>query len=469
MTKKTDRLRVIDQTTSRASSGAGEVLSSTASSALPGQPQPQPPESLQLDSNVIGRAAQTALARCVVSWRPGGGLVAQSYLVEVATDSGFTAVILRTTKVETSATLDLPVGTTVYVRVYAQSNVGQSRASNVITFTTATDTTSAAQPTSFSASFIGAGDLVLTWTNPTSENFRDVEVRIWESASKVTLYHTGYESSPPYTWTAAQNRAAGSGTPDPSVYIELRSRTWAGVLNSTAAPSATATKSVPGNVAGLATDFTGVDLIVTWTTAVDAASYRLTLDGVARTVIGGRYVLTFDANRQEHSGTADPVISVSLVAVDALDQVSAVAATATATNAAPSAPASVTLTTGFSSFMAVVAATEPADFASYRWRIIQTSPSAADITYDSQSTLQTRAVATNATYQVGCKVIDLFGQLSSETLSSTSALDALTLADLRTDLFYADSDSNTFTPPASGTLAVLKDNVTGSGGVTYAA
>lgn len=467
--KKTDRLRVIDQTASRASSGAGEILSSTSSTAAPGQPGPGAPESLQLDSNTIGRSAQTATARCAVSWRPGNGVAVASYLVEVATDSGFSTVILRTVKVETSATLDLPVGTTVWVRVYSQSNVGQSAASNVITFTTATDTTASAQPTGFSATMIGAGDLVLTWTNPASENFRDVEIRIWESSSKVTLYHTGYSAAPPYTWTAAQNRQAGSGTPDPSVYIELRSRTWASVLNSVSPPSATATKAVPGNVAGLAVDFTGVDCVVTWTTASDAASYRLTLDGVARTVIGGRYVLTFDQNRQEHSGTADPAISVSIVAVDALDQVSATPATATATNAAPSAPSSVTLTTGFSSFMAVVAATEPADFATYRWRIIQTSPSASDITYDSQSTLQTRDVGTNATYQVGCKVVDAFAQASTETLSSTSALDALTLSDLRTDLSYSDSDGNVFTAPASGTLAALKDGVTASGGVTYAA
>jgi hypothetical protein len=174
-------------------------------------------------------------------------------------------------------------------------------------------------------------------------------------------------------------------------------------------------------------------------------------------------VYVYDQNRQEHSGTADPVISVSLVAVDALDQAGS-AATATATNAAPAAPASVTLVTGFSSFMASVSATEPPDFAAYRWRIIQTSPSAADITYDSQATLQTREVAAAASYQVGVRMVDVFGQQGTETLSSSSALDALTLADLRLDCTYRDSDSNT-----AGTLNSLKDGVTASGGVTYAA
>lgn len=463
MSKKTDRLRVIDQTASRASSGAGEVLSSAASGVAP-IALPGPPESLQLDSNAVGRSAQTATARVQVSWRPPGGVPAASYLLEVATNSGFTAIIYQNALSDRTATIDLPVGLTVWVRVFAQSQGTLSGASNVITFTTATDSSASAQPTSFSAAFIAAGDLSLTWTNPTSENFRDVEVRIWESASKVTLLHTGYSAAPPYVWTAAQNRAAGSGTPDPSVYIELRARTWAGVLNSTSPPSATATKSLPGNPSGLATDFTGADLVVTWTAATDVASYRLTLDGVARTVIGGRFVYSFDQNRQEHSGTADPAITVSLVGVDALDQVSATPATATATNAAPSAPSSVTLTTGFSSFMATVTATEPADFATYRWRIIQTSPSAGDITYDARNTLQTREVSAAATYQVGCRVVDVFGQQSSETLSSTSALDALALSDLRRDISYRDSLGT-----AAATLDAMKDGVTGSGGVSYAA
>jgi hypothetical protein len=160
---------------------------------------------------------------------------------------------------------------------------------------------------------------------------------------------------------------------------------------------------------------------------------------------------------------------VSLVAVDALDQVSAVPATTTATNAAPAAPSSVTLVAGFSSFMATVAATEPADFLTYRWRIIQTSPSASDITFDSRATLQTREVSAAATYQVGVRMVDVFGQQGTETLSSTSALDALALSDLRTDLSYSDSIGSTFTAPASGTLAALKDGTTGSGGITYAA
>jgi hypothetical protein len=454
VSKKTEALRKIDVGAGSASSG-GEVLSSTGSVLLPGVPTPSAPENLTLVSNTIARSSASAMARVVISWAPP--------------DSVFTNIFYRGEIAALSATLDVQPSLAIWIRVSARSAAGQSPPTAALSLTTAADTTPAAQPTGLSATFIGAGDLVLTWTNPATENFRNVEVRIWDSAAKGTLLHTGDAAEAPYTWTAGQNRQAGSGTPDPSVYIELRSRTWSGVLNSTSPPSATATKSAPATPTGLAVDFTGPDLVVTWTTASDAASYRLTLDGQLQpSIFGGRYVYPFDLNRQQHGGTADPSITVSLVAVDALDQASTAAAT-TATNAAPGAPSSVTVVAGFSSFMATVAATEPPDFLTYRWRIIQTSPAASDVTFDSRATLQTREVSAAATYQVGVRMVDVFGQQGSETLSSTSALDALALADLRTDLSYSDSVGNTFTAPASGTLAALKDGVVGSGGVTYAA
>lgn len=461
MAKKTEPQRKIDVGAGSASSG-GEVLSSTASVLIPSLPTPGPPENLTLISNTIGRSSATPVARVVVAWTPPAGVQGLSYLVEAGTDSTFATILVRGTAVETSAVLDLPASTAVAIRVYAQSTAAQSSPSAVLTLTTAADTTPAGVPTSAGGAFFGGGDLVVTWTNPGDENLRDVEVRIWNSSSKTTLYHTGYSANGRYIWTAVQNRQETSGSPDASVYVELRSRTWGQVLG-TAVVVGTITKSAPSTPSGLAADFTGPDCIITWTTAADVVSYTLTIDSVARTVIGGRFVYAFDQNRVEHSGTADPVLTLGLVAVDGLSQSSSSAAL-TATNAAPSAPSSVTLVKGFSSFMATVSATEPADFSAYRWRIIQTSPAAADVTYDSAATLQTREAPANATYQVGVKLVDVFGLLSTETLSSALAVDALTLDDLRLDLSYRDSDSNT-----SGTLAALKDGVTASGGVVYAA
>lgn len=460
MSTKTDRVRPMDLV--RGTAGAGSTLESAGSTVAPAQPTPPAPTELAVISNTVGRSSASAIAIVGLQWRPPDGSPVRTYQVEIATDSAFTAIYRRDTSTMTSARIELPTSRTFYIRVYAQA-AAMSAPSNVVTLVTADDTTAAGVPTSASAAFIGSGDLQVTWSNPASENLRDVEVKIWNASAKTTLYHTGYSANGRYIWTAAQNRSETSGTPDASVYVELRSRTWASVM-STAVVVGTITKAVPATPAGLSADFSGPDCVINWTVASDAAFYRLSLDGVAQpNIAGGRYVYPLDLNRQQHSGTPDPVLSLSLVAVDALDQVST-AATATATNAAPPAPASVTATGGFSAFMASVSATEPPDFLTYRWRLIQTSPSAGDITWDDRSTLQTRNVTAAATYQVGVKIVDVFGQLSTEVLSSTFVLDALTLADLRLGVRYSDSLAT-----AAATLkAALADDNKASGGVSYA-
>lgn len=460
MSSKTDRVRPMDLR--RGTAGAGSTLESAGGTVAPAQPTPPPPTELAVISNTVGRSSASAIAIVGLQWRPPDGTPVRTYQVEIATDSAFTAIYRRDTATLPSARIELPTSRTFYVRVYAVG-AALSLPSNVVSVTTADDTTAAGDPASAAAAFLGAGDLQVIWTNPADENLRDVEVRIWSSSAKTTLYHTGYSASGRYVWTAAQNRQETSGSPDASVYVELRSRTWAGVMGAVVVVG-TVTKAAPATPAGLSVDFSGPDLVVTWTAAAEAAAYELTLDGVARTVIGGRYVYPLQLNRQEHGGTPDPSIAVSLKAKDALDQVSAVAATATATNAAPGAPASVTLIVGFSAVMVNVSATEPADFLAYRYRLIQTSPAASDVTWDARSALETREVSAAATYQVGVRMVDVFNQAGSETLSSTSVVDALSLSDLRLDLSYSDSIGS-----SAATLLALKDGVVGSGGLSYSA
>ena len=264
-----------------------------------------------------------------------------------------------------------------------------------------------------------------------------------------------------YAYTLSLNRAEHSGTADPAITWSLSALDALERLGTAA--TGTATLAVPSTPAGLAVDFAGPDLSVAWTGAT-VAGYRLTLDGVARDVgLANRYTYTLQQNGAEHAGTPDPVISVSLVALDALGQASA-AATTTATNAAPAAPASVTATAFFSILSVSVTATEPADFRAYRYRLIQTVPSAADATWDAGSALQSRPISTGATYQIGVKVVDVFSQVSAETLSAAVQADALTLEELRAEAIYSDSRSL-----SSDTLkAQLADDVLVSGGVGYA-
>lgn len=467
MPTKQTKARAIDQVVGSAIPG-GELIASTTPTAGPAVPTQPGPTNLAVASNQIMFSAVTPLALVSLTWDAPPGIAVAGYIVEAATNSTFTTGLLRREAPQASVALELPTGVTYYFRVAAKTTFVISGWSNTASVTTATDTTAPAVPTSLSAVFNNAGDLEIAWVNPTSANFRDVEVSIYADAGFATLLFRAYDASQRLVWTAAQNRLAGSGTPDPAVFVRMASRSWAGVLSGNAVPSTQPVKAVPANVSSLTQSWSGdtgtasADLLITWATASGASFYRLTIDGTARDVFGLRYVYTFDQNAAEHSGTPDPVLSLSIVGVDGLDQVSGTPTTATATNAAPAAPASVTLTTFFSAMAIAVTTTQPVDIRTLRYRLIQTSPAAADVTWDSLSTLQTRTLSVNATYQVGVRMVDVFGQQGAETLSSASAIDALTLSDLRNEAIYTDSLGS-----SAATLAVMKDGTLGAGGVSY--
>jgi hypothetical protein len=469
MPRKIDRAREIDKRLDTAIAGGEGVGPPTPPTVGPAVPSLPAPTGLTVAANVLQFSAVTPLALVSLTWSAPPGVPIASYVVEAATNSTFTTGLVRRTAYSASASLELPTGTLYYFRVAGFTAHASSPYSASASATTATDTTAPGLPTSLAAAFNAAGDLEISWVNPTSANFQSVEVSIYADSGFTTLLYRTYDATQRVLWSASQNRQAGSGTPDPALFVRLASRSQAGVLSAFVSPGTQPVKAVPANVASLTQSWSGdagtasADLLITWAAASGAAFYRLTLDGVARDVFGTRYVYTFDQNAAEHSGTADAAISISIVGVDGLDQVSGTATTATATNAAPAAPASVTMTGFFTAIGIVVSATLPIDARTLRYRLIQTSPSASDITWDSLSTFQTRELSAAATYQVGVRVVDVFGQTSGETLSSATAIDALTLADLRSEAIYTDSAGTS----ASG-LAVMKDGTLGSGGISYA-
>lgn len=470
MPTKQTKARAIDQVTGSAIPG-GELIGSTAPTAGPAVPTQPGPTNLTVASNQIMFSAVTPQALVGLTWDAPPGIAVAGYIVEAATDSNFTTGLLRREAPQASASLELPTGTLYYFRVASKTSFVISGWSNTASVTTATDTTPPALPTSLAATFNAGGDLEISWVNPTSANFRDVEVSIYADSGFTTLLYRAYTSQQRLVWTATQNRQAGSGTPDPAVFVRMASRSWAGVLSATTVPTTQPVKAVPANVSGLTQSWSGdagtapADLVISWSAATGASFYRLSIDGVSRDVVGLRYVYPIDQNRSEHSGTPDPVLSLSIVGVDGLDQVSGTATTATATNAAPAAP-TVSLTAFFATLSIAVTSALPVDGVGYRFRLIQTLPSAGDITWDSQSQLQTRAISAAATYQIGVRAVDLFGQLSTETLTSAIVADALTLADLRAAARYSDSLS---TSPTA-LKAALADNILigSAGGVSPA-
>lgn len=454
------------------SGAAAEVIISADDPAPPAQPPVPAPSGLTL-STTLQRSAVTAFARISATWNAPAGTSPQSYAVQWSEDPAFpTNATAGADAYQPSAAIDqLKTNTTYSVRVAAVLNGTQGAWSAAASITTASDTTPPGPPTSAAVGFTAPADLVVSCINPTSPNFRAVQIAIYDSPSKTYLYALDEFASGRYVWTAAANIAATNavnpgipqGSGDPSVYVELRSISTGGVLSTIV--SASATKSQPATPGTITSDFSGRDAIWNWAAAADAVRWQLTIDGTPRTVATNAYTYLYRQNQAEHSPSgADKDLTWSLVAIDGLGQVSATPATGTLSNPAPSAPTSVSLTGGVSTLSVLVNATQPPDFQAYRFRLIQTSPAAADVTWDDAIGSFARQLQTAATYQIGVRIVDAFGQVSStETLSSSVAMDFLTLPDLRAGALYSDSLST-----AADTLkAALSDDNRASGGITY--
>jgi hypothetical protein len=417
-------------------------------------------------------SAVTPPARVDASWADASAYDGEVYSVAISTDSTFAVGTEISTTATNQTTISIDnraVGTLYYVRLRTVIGGQGSDWGPSASITTPLDTTPPAAVTSHAASFAGVGDLVVTWVNPTSANFKDVEIKIYASNGG-TLLATLYNATQQQVWTAAQNLAATSGAGDPSLYIELRSRSWGAVLSS--AVNVSATKSAPA-APTISVDFTGADAVYTLTLPTDALYISFVADTsitARRLALISRYTYTFDTNRVDHAGTADPSLAFSFTAVDGLNQASS-ATSGTATNFAPSAP-TVVLTGAFSQLVCRITSTRAIDFSAYEyvWKrdggTVRTLESAS-----SEQQLETGAAGDEGSHSWTCTVRekDVFSQYSGTTVSSAVVLDTLTIAYLRSGAYYSDDAGGTFFYPNTGTLAGLKDGIVATGGLNYAA
>lgn len=360
----------------------GTVTASASASADSAPPSFQgvtPPTNVQLTTAVF-ESAVTPSAAIGVTWTPSGEYDPVTYRVQSATDSGFTTNVATVVAEQASATLaPLTANTLYYVRVATVYRSQVSDWSTAASITTAQDTTPPAAVSAQAATFINGGDLVVTWTNPTSANLKDVEIKIYASNGG-TLLGTFYDRTQRFVWTVRENLAATANVGDPTLYVTLQARSY-------------------GNV-----------------------------------------------------------MSVSTV-------------NASATKSAPSAP-TVTLTGGFSVLVAQV--TSAAESVYSLFEFVWKRDTVAQRTKETASrddVFETGASGDEGSHSwtVAVRQKDAFGQYSTATTSSAVVLDALTIEYLRSGAFYSDIDNNTFTPPAGGTLAALKDDNRATGGVTYSA
>ena len=436
--------------------------------APPATPAPPAPTGLTL-ATALTYSAVTPTARITATWSGMESYDLETYAVQISTDPTFVTDfrVSTTAPNQTSISIDnLRTLTTYYVRVRTVVGTTPSDWSAAASITTGQDLVAPAAVSGITWQWLANGDLVLTWTVPSSENYKDAEVRIYTSSAKTLQLRTLYGRNGA-SYTAAMNYADTSNAPLAAVYVEVASRSYSNVYGPVATPATNPNKARPANVSGLTTSWagdTGVagsSCLVSWANAGDAVKWRLTVDGVARDLTVTSYDYALDRNRAEHSTLPDPSLALSIVAIDGLGQTSTTAATLTAANARPPATA-LTIAPGFSTIGVSLVASLAADVKDYVLRIVKDGTTVRTVRTVAASSIHDLSSTGSGSYQIGVSVADVFEQLSAETLSAAVTIEPLTLAELRADASY-DDDMGT----ASATLDSLKDANTASGGISY--
>lgn len=338
--------------------------------------------------------------------------------------------------------------------------------SAISSITTPTDTTPPGAVTSINWQWLANGDLTLIWAAPTSENYKDAEVRIYTSATKTLQLRTLYGRNG-VTYTAAMNLADTGNVPVASVYVEVYSRSYTNVYGPLAVPTSNPFKARPATPSGLTSSWAGdtglaaADCVLSWSAQSDAVKWRLSIDSVARDLAATVYTYAYDANRTDHANVADPSLAISLVAVDGLNQTSATPATLNPVNLRPPSTTATTAP-GFSTIGIAIITSMAADFKEYILRVIKDGATVATLRTPATTEIVDLSNYGSGSYQVGVSVADVFNQVSAETLSAAVSIEPLTLAELRVDASYDDDLSSGKTA-----LDALKDANTLSGGVSY--
>jgi hypothetical protein len=457
--------RIDNQPPAPSSVASGEGTGYTAPPAPPVVPAPKD----LLLATALTYSAVTPQARIDASWRNLETYDLETYAVQISTSPTFTTdlQVYTTAPNQNSISLDgLRTATTYYVRVRTIVGTTPSAWSAAASITTPADLVAPAAVTGVAWQWLGNGDLVLSWSAPTSANYKDAEVRIWANATKTLLLRT-VAGRTRAIYTAAMNYADTGNAPLAALYVEVYSRSYGNVYGPVALPPNQPSKDAPATPTGLSsswagdTGLAGADCVLSWSAQADANRYRLTLDGTARELAASTYTYTLDTNVSEHSGIPDPSLAIGLLAIDGLGQVSRVAASGYAVNVRPPAT-SLRIAPGFSTIGLAITASPAADCKDYRVRIVKDGQTVAtQRSADLNSTCDISAYGSGS-YQIGVSVVDVFEQVSNETLSAAVILDPLTIADLRIDAGYDDD----MTTPAA-TLDTLKDTLTASGGVYY--
>lgn len=458
MARKKDVVKKIDQKTTN--TGSPLPLIQEDQPAPPAFYLIPAPDTLVEIGQAIQRSTQAPLVSVALGWQEAPNIAPDYYNVEWDISSAFTDV-QRKRASTTSATIDglQANGVTYYFRVQAVLGGIYSPFSDTLTVVTMTDVTAAPDVTGLTGTFV-SGDLLITWTNPNSEVFKDVVIRIYD-ITHTTLYATLYSANQQIIWTAEQNLDATSQVGATSVYIDARTRSWGNTysagVNTTATSSAPSTPSPTFNWTGdIGLD--DEDLRIQWVAIANADSYDLLLDGNTYKTRDLGFTYRYEQNRVDHVPTlvsGDATLTYLLYARNKLNQISTPASGTIANAAPPSSLMSLSVLPGFSQIAANVALLSGAiiqDFDHYNWTVSSGSGSLQSfISYTPDVTI---LVSGSGNYSVTVAAVDKFNQSSAGVTVAGITMDVLTIDQLRTEASYTDSSNNTQT-----TLKILKDGV----------
>lgn len=458
MPRKERVVRRIDERNDNLVTGGGQPLINAIDNIVaPHIPTIDPPENITVVSQALLRTTLVPKVIVNVTWDNPPNVLPELYQVQAAKNSTLTSGVLTFSTSSPSAAIELATNTDYWLRVRAvvrgaYGAWGYLSNYPTVSLHTINDTTAPGSVSGVTTNW-STGDLRWNWTNPTSDNFFQTRIRIYDTSGG-TLYVEDYivgnpGSASSYVFTAAMNNRVTGNSPLTTVYYELLAYSLAGVPAASSV-TGTVTKTKPAIPTGLANTWTGDDgtydegVTIAWNAVTGASTYRFVIDGIVKETPRTLYTYNYTENISDHRPTlvsGDFSLAYTVQARDPLNQLGG-GASGTATNLAPSSSnLSVAVVAGFSSLFAYVTPTvEIKDLYGYRWIL-----KSGGVNVQSTLTFTPEVIFTtlNGSYVLESYAIDLFGRKSaSQELGVT--LDGLTIEQLRADMSYTSFGHTTF-------------------------
>ncbi len=260
MSKKKEPVKKIDVKSTV--EGGGTVVTQTPITVGPAIGSIPAPYNLVMTSTIVARSASTPMSIINITWDYDNAVDPEYYIIEFAYGVDSSNNLINPQKVISyvdSAALTVPSGTLTYIHVAAVLGAYISPYSTgYLTATSASDLTPPPAVTGLNVIF-DTGNVVITWTAPSSSSYKDAIVRIWDITRTTWVEYTTADQH--LIFTEAMNYTYFGGIT--SVSVDVTSRSWQNIQGPTV--TTTATVLPPNPVSGVTNDFTTGDLQLKWT------------------------------------------------------------------------------------------------------------------------------------------------------------------------------------------------------------